>query len=168
MKKIIAVILLLCAVTGCAANDLNIHLTLTRGERSKDSHATTQTIKLEAETIVYDQTYSGRPAPGRKPIHKTFKLTAGEIKSLIEIIEQKELTASASKEFPAGQGYLYFDLSLRILMKTRESVIKISGKPSAAGVKEDRLYQNADALLQAIFRIIQQQDNTIKYRGMVE
>jgi hypothetical protein len=173
MRGIITVILLLCAPVLCAAatasDELQLTLTLIKGERSKDSSSTTQTISIKGRELVFDETYHGRRARGGKePLHKVFQLEADELKTLIGIIRQRNLLDSGSKEFPSAEGYTYFDISLWLKVNGKESSIKLSGKTRHPDIKEDKLYQNTEALVKEIFSILQRKDESMRYRGISE
>ncbi len=173
MKKIIALVLLLCAATTLcpavsAVEELDIYLTLTKGERSKDSHSTKKTISLKGREINYDVTYHGRSGGKREPVHKVFQITDGELGKLRELIRQKDLLNSGKKDFPATGGYTYFDIALRIKMDDKESSINLTGNPRNTEIKTDTQHQNVEALLKEIYGIIRRQDTSIKYQGMIE
>ena len=172
LKGLLAVILVLCAVAQStaaqAAVEPDISLSITKGEHSKDSHSTTQSIQLKGGQLVYDETYQGRRAPGSKPLHKVLRLKAAEVKSLLEIIRQRELLTSGNKEFELQEGFNYFDISLQIKADGKDSSITLSGNPRHPDIKTDRLFQNAEALIKEIFRIIQSQDKNLDYRSLSE
>ncbi len=172
MKRIIALILLLCAPALSAhqskTDDLQLMLTLTRGERSKDSHSKVKTVRIKGDELAYDVTYRGGRARKTEPVHKVFKITEDERKSLLAIIEQKNLLTSESKEFPRKQGYTYFDITLRLNVKGKESRIKLSGeKYDNPDLEQDLLFQNTEALVTEIFNILKRKDASIVYQGMM-
>jgi hypothetical protein len=173
MKKIFALLLLLIyAPTLCPAGsftgDLDISITLTKGERSKDSHSTKRSITLKGRQLNYDVTYHGRTSGRKEPVHKVFQINDSEIEKLREIINQHDLLNSAKKEFPATGGYTYFDISMSIRVNEKESSINLNGNPRNTEIKEDIRYKNVEALVKEIYSIIHKRDETVDYFGMID
>jgi hypothetical protein len=170
MKPLVALILLLSTLTVAAeqsaAGDLYISVSLTSTERSKDSHSRTTAITISENKVVYDKTYRGYRRNRREPIHKEFKITEEETGRLKKIIKDHGLLVSDSLQYPSTGGeFVYFEISLKIRANKKESQIDISGPSKAAGITDEKIYKNSNALVEEIFRIINARDEDISYAG---
>ena len=173
MKLLIITSLLLCAsssiAVGQAANDLTLRVSMTSGERSRDSSSqtTTLTIGRDVGTIGWAQTFSGRRG-GTPPADKEFKLSATDRADLLKLIRANDLLVTKSIELPpARSGYAYFALSLDLTLHGQKGAISISGPRTGSNVKEEKLYQDTLALVRAIYRIIGTQDKTVYFEELV-
>ena len=172
MKTIITLILLVSVLlmpvtsTNAAAGDLYIYVSLTKTERSRDSNSRTTNITVSGNKIVYQKVYRGYRRNPIEPINKEFTITDEQIKSLEKLVRDHNLLTSGSLEYPTtGGGFVYFEMSLEVKADGQESQIDISGPSKAEGIKAEKLYKNADALLEEIYRIINAQDDEISYSG---
>ncbi len=168
MKTIIVLLLmvftLLAPVTGKAVDDLYISVSLTKGESSRDSNSRRTTITLEGDKIVYEITYQGYGASKRERVHKEYRATAEEIKTLIKVIEEHNLLASDSLEQPAESGLRrYFEITTDLSLNGRKSRTEISAPSGALKIKSEKLYQNSSALVEELFRILNAHDKEIQY-----
>jgi hypothetical protein len=172
MKKVVMLALMLCAlpvlVSGGTKDDFSISLSLTIGERSRDSNAETTTIRLAGNNLTYEQTYSGFRASSREPVRKEFKLKASEIAHLKSLIKEKNLLGSGGLTFkPAAGQFTYFEMNIRVTLKGIISTQELSGPRGAAKIKDERVYQKSVALLQELYRLINLRDPEIGYREPV-
>lgn len=157
MKSIIALSLLICSAFSSAIkpNDLYISISLTVSEHSRDSSSTKTTFTVIGNKIVYEETYGGYRAGKREPVHKEHTLTAQEISNLKSLIKEKNLLRSRSLAYPpANVPYTYYDLIDEVRWQGRRSWIKVSGPIKSDEMKNSRLYQDADALLEYVRAII--------------
>ncbi len=173
MKKLLALALLLCAYPALAAIEradaLSLQLTMTRGERSKDSNSSTTEITINGETLVYRKTYSGR-SRGRMPEEtKEFKLAAEDKKNLIKLIKDRKLlrTESIERAQAVSGMYLYFELSVKSTVDKSTGSISIKGSRKATDLKEEKLYQDAVALIEEIYAIIRRTDERVVYEPLI-
>ncbi len=158
MKSIIVLGLLIFFSTASAskANDLYVSITLTETEHSRDSNSIKKIITLKGNKIVYEETYSGfRASEGEPPVRKEHTLTAQEISKLKQLIKAKNLLRSGSVKYPPGKvPYRYYDLTVKVRLHGRRSLIKVAGPIKSDEMKNSRLYQATDALLEYVRAII--------------
>lgn len=172
MKKLVALILLLCAspllAGGKSADALYLQITMTRGERSKDSNATTTVITINGATLAYKKTYSGR-LRGRTPEQKALQLNAEDQRNLVKLIKDRNLLhiESIEREQVASGVYLYFELSIKSALGKSAGSINIKGSRKATALKEEKLYKDAVALLEEIYAVIHRADEAIVYEPLI-
>lgn len=173
MKNIVMLALLLvCAlplpISGTTKDDFTLSLSLTIGERSRDSHAETTLIRLAGNTLTYEQTYSGFGASRREPVRKEFKLSGNEVSRLKSLVKDKNLLGSGGLNFKATSGQLtYFEMNVRVTLKGIIATQELSGPRAAANIKDERVYQKSIALMQELYRLIRLRDQSIDYREPV-
>lgn len=168
MRKIVMLALLTCSLSllahARAKDDFTISLSLTTGERSRDSHAATTTIQLTGNNLVYEQTYSGAGANRREPVRREFKLSSGEISRLKSLVKEQNLLGSGVLKFEAAAGqFNYFEMDIKITSKGIIATQELSGPRNAANIKQERVYQKSIALLQELHRLINLRDKEISY-----
>ncbi len=173
MKKLLALTLLLCAYPTLAgiesADALSLQITMIRGERSKDSNSATTEITINDQTLVYRKTYSGR-SRGRMPEEtKEFKLKAEDQRNLVKLIKERNLlrTDSIEREQAMSGIYLYFELSVKSTVDQSTGSIHIKGSRKATDLKEEKLYQDAVALIEEIYAIIHRTDERVVYEPLI-
>lgn len=173
MRKILLPALLICICAcpafGRAADDLELTITLTRGERSRDSGGKRTTITIAQDRIIYELAYFGMAGARQKPIRREFKLGDEDKRKLIELIGARRLPATESLEYPLGDSGIrrYFKISIELKLNGREGVFNIEGPTSAVQVKEQELYQHSTALIEEVYRIIHRMDENISYEALV-
>lgn len=150
-------------------DDLYLSITMTRGERSRDSGGSTTTITLAQDQIVYEITYSGMVRARRKPVHKEFKLGVEEKGRLIELIRARKLLVEDTIKYPlANSGLIrYFKISVRLKLNGRTGAITIEGPRDAVKIKDQKLYQNSKALIEEVYKIINLLDEEITYEELI-
>ena len=173
MKKLVTLTLLLCAIPlfarGDKADALYLQMTMTSGERSKDSNSATTEITINGQTLVYKKTYGGR-SRGRMPEEmKEFKLKAEDQRNLIRLIKDRNLlrTDSIEREQDVSGMYLYFELSVKSILNKSTGSIYLKGSRKATALKEEKLYKDAVALIQAIYAIIHRTDKAIVHEPLI-
>jgi hypothetical protein len=172
MKKLVMLALLLPALflhtNGATRDDFALSLSLTVGERSRDSHAETTVIRLAGNTLTYEQTYSGYRASSREPVRKEYKLKAGEIERLKNLVREKNLLGSGVLKFePTAEQHTYFEMNVSVTLKGIISTQELSGPRAATNIKDERVYQKSIALLQELYRLISLRDPEITYQEPV-
>ena len=172
MKKLIALTLLLCAspllARGDNADALSLQIKITRGERSKDSNASSIVLTLSGQKLIY-RTISGRRLSGRAVAPREFTLTGEDQKKLIRLIKDRNLLRTDSIERPQeGSGiYFYFELSIKAAVNGKEGLINIKGSRKANALKDEKLYKDAVALIEEIYRIIDRADSRFFYEPLI-
>lgn len=173
MKKLIVLTLLLCAVPLFAradkADTLSLRLTMTRGERSRDSNSATTAITINGETLLYKKTYGGR-LRGRAPETKELKLKAEDQRNLIKLIQDRNLLRkdSIEREQAVSGIYFYFDLSIEAAVNQSTGSVHIKGSRKASDLKEEKLYKDAMALIEELFAIIHRTDEEVVFEPLIQ
>ena len=172
MKSLIVITLLLCVspllVPGESAAPLHLQIKIVRGERSKDSHSETTEITINGQTLAYRKTYSGRPS-GRAPVQKEFELKTEDQSNLIKLIKERNLlrTESIEREQDVSGMYLYFELSIKATVNESTGSVYLKGSRKTTALKEEKLYQDAVALIEEIYAIINRTDRAIAYEPLI-
>jgi hypothetical protein len=172
MKNLIGLMLLLCACPGLApsqkAEALYLQITLTTGERSRDSNSTTTEITITGKTLTYRETYGGRSGV-HAPKQKAFNLAAEDQRKIIKLINDRNLlrTDSIEREQDGSGIYRYFELSIDSTVNKSKGSISISGSRKATDLKEEKLYKDAVALVEEIYGIIHRTDGKIAYEPLI-
>jgi hypothetical protein len=175
-RAAILIALLVCTLPVCASHRpddaLYLSIILTREEHSRDSNSRTTTITLDGNELSYDLISRGFHAGD--PVHKKFRLTAEEIRSIKNLIKARNLLVSDSfqykKESEGGEPSRIsrsFKMLINIRMDGKKSLIELSGPSNMSKIKDEQRYQNPNALVEEIFSIIRKQDDEIGYEGMV-
>ena len=138
------------ATTGDSA--MHLSLSITEGERSRDSHSTTTIITLNGNQLVYDQFYSGFRAINRKPIRKKIDLSKEEISRLTVVINRTALLSSSTIKRPANDYGRYTDVTLKLGLGKQKSVITLSGMMKE--MENEKLYQDVKTLKEEIEQIV--------------
>ncbi|MDT4968152.1 MAG: hypothetical protein QOJ64_2889 [Acidobacteriota bacterium] len=172
MKSLVAMALLLCAgpllASGGGAADLHLQITMTRGERSKDSNSSTTTLTISGGKLVYKTTFGGRNS-GRAVAPKEFALTSQDLKTIIKLIMDRKLlrTASIERERDVSGIYRYFELSINAVVDGSEGLINIKASRKATDLKDDELYKDSIALIDQIYKILHRFDEDVDYEPLI-
>lgn len=167
-------LLLFLVLTGSAAvaapaADLRLTITLTRGERSKDSQAVERKITIDGTVATYDVTFSGRPDPANQPQHRTVTLSNDEVKNLKKLVDQYRWQQGIEKrEFNGPDTVNYFSLAVIRGSGSKENTLLIMGMPRHPLVRPDKSFIFADKLLVEVFRIMHEHDPEITYVSVVD
>src|SRR5438270_3796470 len=143
MKKITALALLILASPVFAATDnpaLHLSLSIIKGEHSRDSNATSTTITINGNHLVYDQRYSGYRAGKREPVHKEAAIRNAEMIRLKALLREKRLLDSAAVMHATNGTGRYVEVTLNVRLGKRRASIKIAGM--AKEIEGEKLYQN--------------------------
>jgi hypothetical protein len=155
MRNIAALTLLMLSSTSIASStiqELHLYLSITEGEHSRDSNATTTTISINGTHLVYDQSYSGYRASSRKPIHKEISIKDEDVEKLWEFISSKGLLNAGSARYATSDYGRYVIITLNVLSAKKKPPVKISGMTRVLGA--ETLYQDVQALREEMDRII--------------
>ena len=175
MKRFIPLLLLSLLVLSTNVDaqkrdELSLNISLTRGEHSRDSHSQTTKILLKGRELVYEKSSTGFRAGA--PVKKSFTIKDEDVTQLEKLIGEQNLlvtdTLAVALE-PGGGFRTYFKINVQIELDGQKSAIAISGPRRNAGIKEKTIYRQTDALLEAVYKIINEQDADIGYenRGLV-
>jgi hypothetical protein len=169
MKSIFALSLLICMGTASAgkANELYVSISLTMSVfGTGNSHWTKTTYTIHGNKVVYKETYGGEIASERLPVHKEYTFAALEMKDLTWLIKEKNLLQSRSETSPPGNvPYTYYDLTEEVRWQGKRSLIKVSGPTRVLhsdAMKDSRLYQDADSLLEFVRAIVNLKGSSIR------
>jgi hypothetical protein len=172
MRRLIALSLLALLLPFTAPahrpDDFSLSLSLTRGERSRDSHSQTTRITLKGSELLYEKSYSGFRGGARSvPVKKTFRLRDEDRERLKKLVRDKEfpeLYEFSVADEPAGVRR-YFELKLNVTLDGKRSSIVVAGPRTSSRFKEQANFQKTDALLDALYTILAQQDKEIGYEN---
>lgn len=173
MRKLVALTLLILLFPFASearqrGDDFSLSITVTRGERSRDSHSQTTRITLKGRDLSYEKTYAGFRGGARSaPVKKSFRLTEQDVEKLKKLVRDNELLTSDSLAVAGAEGGVrrYFEIALGINLDGKRSSIEITGPRDAAVVKEKPIYSRANALLDAVYAILSAQDKEIGYEN---
>jgi hypothetical protein len=174
MKFLIVLSLMFCAcsaqASGNAAGDLELRVELTTGERSRDSSSQTTTISIapHVDAIVWEQTFSGRRR-ATPPLHREYKLSPANRQKLIALLESKSLLVTNSIELQEDYPptHQYFIISVESALGGKNGAISITGPRTAVKVNDEKLYQDAIALVKELYRIINSQGGRVIFEELV-
>jgi hypothetical protein len=143
------------AAAPARAADPQLHLSvyIVRGEHSRDSNSTTTTITVDGASLVYEQSYTGFRASGRKPVHIEKDLTPQDVRRLEAIIDGNKLLKSHSVKYDSSQPGSYFQGSIDIRLHSGNSAIRLSGMTYE--IEAEGLYKKVQVLLDAIQSIVE-------------
>ena len=171
MRRLIALSLLALLLPftahGRKPDDFSLSISLTRGERSRDSHSQTTRITLRGRELVYEKSYSGYRGARSVPVRKSFRIKDEDLERLKELVRKGEFPDSyefAVKDEERGVRR-YFALKLDINLDGRKSSIEINGPRNASQIKEKAAYQKANALMEAVYKILGALDKEIGYEN---
>jgi hypothetical protein len=171
MRRLIALsilaLLLPFAADGRKPEGFSFGISLTRGERSRDSHSQTTRITLKGQELLYEKSYTGRGGSRSVPVRKSFRLRDEELEQLKKLVRDTELLKSDTLSAPEGESGMrrYFRIALNINLDGQKSYIEISGPRNATEIKEKRIFQKANTLLDAVYKILSEQDKEIGYEN---
>jgi len=169
MRQLLAVsllaLLLPLAAYAQKPDDFSFRISLTRGERSRDSHSQTTTITLKGRQLLYEKSYRGARGGARlSPVKKSFTIGSEEVERLKKLVRDKELLSFdrlSVAEDTGGGISRYFGIVLYISLGGRVASIEISGPRRAVEIREKPAYRKVYALLDALYKILAGQDKEI-------
>lgn len=157
-----------CPVSAHPADELYIDVRLTTGERSRDSSSETTTITVERDTIVWENSFTGRRR-GTPPERKKFKLSSADKQNLLTLIRSNDLLVTNAIERPRkSSNYRYFEISVELALNGQKGAISVSGMRTDVEVREEKLYQNSMTLVKELYRIVNLQDNSMTFVDIVD
>jgi hypothetical protein len=149
-------------------DDFSLNITLTRGERSRDSHSQTTRITLKGSELLYEKTYTGFRGGARSaPVKKSFRLSDEERERLKKLVRDREFPEAY--EFLAAEEESgirrYFELKLNMTLDGNKTVMNIAGPRTSQRFREQANFQKADALLDAVYTILTARDKEIGFEN---
>lgn len=149
------------------ADDLMLRVVLTKGERSRDSSYETTSITLQPNKLIWVRSYGGRR--GSTPrVRREFDLSAADRQSLIDTANTNALWVTDTIELEQLAPLTYFKIVVDLTLDAKEAAIEISGPRSAVELKQKSLYQKTLAFVREVFRILNQQDSTVKFEELLQ
>ncbi len=137
------------------------------GERSRDSSSETATITVERDTIVWEETFTGRRR-ATPPSRKEFRLSSADKQKLLTLIRSNNLLVMDAIELPRkSSNYRYFEIWVEVTLDGKKAAIRISGMRTAVEVKQNKLYQNTLILVKELYRIMSSQDKSVLFEELV-
>ena len=160
------VVLLACCLAGFASprqngQSLSVSISTTKTEHSRDSNTTSTSIRIVGNDLTYEE-----QRRRSKPSHKEYKLTENEIAGLKSLITEKKLLASNTVEFPSVSGpHTDYESTAEIRIEGKTATLSVSGPINSDKMKSDPIYQNTQALLDAINHIMEKKDSEPESRN---
>lgn len=153
-------------------DDFSLSISLTRGERSRDSHSQTTHITLKGTELVYEKSYRGARGARSVPVKKSFQLTGEDLERLKKLVRASELPEVYQSAVAEGESGVrrYFVLVLNTTLDGKKSSIEVSGPRGAVPVgatpfKEIPAYQKANAVIDAVYKLLVERDKEIGYEN---
>ncbi len=124
--------------------DMTISSSYLIGEKSKDSHSTSEKISINGTSVSYSVKYSGHKGKNDIDMDKSCEFTEQDLKNIRKTIETKSLNVTDSL-FQENSKYksfeVYTNISIAISMDGQEYKIRING--DTAEFKDSQLYKNS-------------------------
>src|SRR4030095_15625860 len=150
MRKLIILILFLLPVISFSEG-IDIAISYTKGEKSKDSHSSTESIAIGGYKAAYSIEYSGRRGIGEQNDEKNCTLSKKKVQVIKDVIIEKGLNTNDEliDESTKYKSYeLFCNISISMTIDGQDYKIKINGDIAEIGHKD--LYKNAIALIDKI------------------
>jgi hypothetical protein len=149
------------------ADDLSLSISLTRGERSRDSHSQTTRITLKGDELLYEKSYRGRGGARSVPVRKSFRIGEEDRERLKKLIRESNLPDTYELAVPEAESGIsrYFAIALNVSLGGKKSSVEISGPRSRTDIREKPAYLKADAVLDAVYKLLAERDKEIGYEN---
>jgi hypothetical protein len=131
---------------------LNLSMTITSGEHSRDSNSTTTSITLNGKQVHYGRTYAGYRASRRAAVDKNVEIREEDLDRIQEVLAENDLLRSRSSISPTNKPGSYVEIDATITSPRRKAILKFSGMRENAG--RDNLYVGLEALLSEIEQMV--------------
>ncbi len=125
-------------------DDFSVNIYYLNGEKSKDSHSSTEKITINNYDVTYSVKYSGRKSGNQLDAEKTCTFSEQDIKNIKETITKKNLNVNDSLfgETSKTKSYeVYCNINLTIIMDGNEYKIRLNGDVNE--LDNSDLYKNA-------------------------
>ena len=155
------------SVAGNETHELRISVSLTTGERGRDSSSQTTTITVEQKAIAWEQAFGGRRR-ATPPLRKEFGLSPEDKQRLLKLIRSNNLLVTDSIELPLDPPVFYFRVSVELTLDGKTGAISLSGPRNAVKIKDEQLYQNTLPLVKELYRIMNGQDRGVHFEELIQ
>jgi hypothetical protein len=122
------------------------------GEKSRDSHSSTENISINGSAVSYSVKYSGRRGPNQKDEEKTCTLTNEQLEKINKTIKEKHLDVTDSVIINNGSHNSGYQVSATVIITLIRSgkTTRTKAKGNPSDLADKPLYKNSLYL----FRII--------------
>lgn len=155
MKTLILIIFFISSAI-CFSQGLDLSISYTNGEKSKDSHTTVESIAIGGYDAAYSIKYSGHRGPEQNDDSKTCRFSKKNINAIKDFIVEKGLNKNDSL-FDESTKYKSFEIFVNIsTAMTIDGInykIRINGDTAEIGGKD--LYKNVIELINKIRKMIE-------------
>jgi hypothetical protein len=155
MKEIL-IVLCFTITSICFSQGLDISISYLNGEKSKDSHSSTESIAIGGYDAAYSIKYSGHRGPEQNDDSKTCRFSKKNINDIKDFIVQKGLNKNDSlfDESTKYKSYeVFVNISISMTIEGSDYKIKINGDTAEIGHKD--LYKNVLALINKIRKMVE-------------
>lgn len=137
------------------SQNLEIKIYYLNGEKSKDSHSTTENISISGNSVSYSVKYSGRKGNNQQDNQKECTFTEQSIEDIKKTILLKGLNSSDSLYQESSKTKLleyYFNISMDITMNGEYFRISLNGDPN--DFDRSNLYVNSISFIDFLRNLI--------------
>lgn len=137
------------------SQDFSIAVSYLAGEKSKDSHSTSEKYAISGSSVSYSVKYSGRKGKNDIDMDKVCEFTEQNIENIKKTIIAKELnvTDSLFQESSKTKSFeQYTNISIAISMDGNEYKIRINGDTSE--LKDSSLYKNSMYFITLLHKMV--------------
>lgn len=128
-----------------------IKISLTEGEKSKDSWTSETVISIDGSQIGYSKTYTGSAIGRNTDVTKTCTLTSDQVAQIQSLLKDKNLLKSDSLTDDESK-YKSFErfINLSMTIAFAEKLAKINVNGDVSNLKDKDLYKNCYELINLI------------------
>ncbi len=161
MKNLTAFLMLILFITitdNTRAQQPYLTIYYNYGEKSKDSHSTTENILINGSVISYSVKYSGRKVPGQKDNEKSCTLSNEQLEKINKIINEKQLAVSDSVIMNNNAHNSGYEVSVSVIITLIRSGIttRVKTKGNPSDLADNPLYKKSLSLLNTIKGMLKQ------------
>ena len=122
------------------------------GEKSKDSHSSTENISINGSSVSYSVKYSGRKGPDQNDEEKTCTLTNEQLEKINKTINDKHLNVTDSVIINNGSHNSGYQVSATVIISLIRSgkTTRTKAKGKTSDLADKPLYKNSLYLLHTI------------------
>jgi len=146
-------------ITTARAQQFSLTISSTNSEKGRDSHSTTEFIKIEDKAASYSVKYSGRKGPNQKDEEKKCTLTTAQVNKIKALMKERHLdvTDSLIDNSLASESYAT-TASITITEKKGTGLMKIKVKGLTKEIGNKPLYKNSHYLVSFVSDMIKNCD----------
>ncbi len=145
--KIIALVVILTSClfySNLLSQDFSIAVSYLAGEKSKDSHSSSESFAIDGRSVAYSVKYSGRKGKNDIDMDKVCEFTEQNIENIKKTIISKELNVvdSLFQETSKTKSFeQYTNINIAIRMDGQDYKIRING--DILEFEDSKLYKNS-------------------------